>query len=78
MSNPGRNKAKDKEIERYTIDPDNILWIKINSTKLYDNPYRLMVPQALKHDILQSYHDNLLDGHRGVQTTYVKIRDRFH
>jgi hypothetical protein len=36
-----------------------------------------VVPNALKHEILTSYHDNLLAGHRGVQTTYVKIRDRF-
>jgi transposase InsO family protein len=39
---------------------------------------QLVVPQALKNDILLSYHDSLLGGHQGIERTYHTIRLKYY
>ncbi len=38
---------------------------------------RLVVPQMLRHTIMQEFHDSLIGGHQGVERTFRKIADRF-
>ena len=76
LENPGDKSNIDCPLE-YMLDSDNLLWVKKRTRKWYDNESRLMVPDSLKHQIMTSYHDNILGGHRGFFATYTKIRDRF-
>ena len=71
------NKQTQEYNNKYKIDSDGLVWKKVHTTQPYDEPFRLIVPQSLKHQILTNYHDSMLSGHRGIQTTYNKIRDRY-
>ncbi|RWS18083.1 integrase core domain protein-like protein, partial [Leptotrombidium deliense] len=39
--------------------------------------YRLCVPYVLRHQILESYHDDIISGHVGLTKTYHKIKLKY-
>ena len=72
------NKQTQEYNNKYKIDSDGLIWKKVHTTHPYDEAFRLIVPQSLKHQILTNYHDCvLLSAHRGIETTHNKIRDRY-
>ena len=64
--------------EKYILDADNLLWKKTKSFLPHEHPYRLAVPHSRKPEIMHTYHDNLLAGHKGTQITYNKIHSRYY
>ena len=43
-----------------------------------DQPLRLAVPTSNKFDVMKRFHNNIFGGHRGVKTTYEKIKERYY
>jgi len=59
---------------------DGILFCKLSSTKSYDpdGQYRLVVPQGLIGDVLQTCHDDIGGAHLGVNKTWQKVSQKFY
>ena len=50
----------------------------MKKTRIYDEKYRLVVPNSLKAQILHIFHDSILGTHRGIIQTFNKIHDRYY
>jgi len=74
---PG-TEAEDKEIilenEQYTVQ-DGILF-RISGPKK-KRSLRVVVPEALKKEILIACHDDPMAGHLGLNKTYSRLQERF-
>ncbi len=71
------------ESHDYIIDPDDNLLYHLytprgKGLKADCIVKQLVVPDALKHDIMVSYHDSLLAGHQGFDRTYHLIRLKYY
>jgi len=52
------------------------LWT-IKSRRRHEVRLQLVVPSALREQVLKAHHDSSLAGHRGIQATYDKIRKNY-
>ena len=68
-------------IDDYYLDQDGLLchiWTP-GKGRLTTPRFQLVVPTALRHEILLSVHDRPLGGgHLGVHKTYEKVRERYY
>ena len=67
------------EIDHYLIDDNGVLqhlWIP-TGRKRADITVQLVVPSALRFEVLKSMHDDHLGGHLGIEKTYTKIHTRY-
>ena len=72
------DKISNKLRKNFVLDPDGLLWKIVKKCKPYDSKYRLVVPSSMKAEILHTFHDSIFGGHRGVNTTFNKIHDRYY
>ena len=64
--------------QNFLIKSDGLLHKIMKKTKIYDDIYRLVVPNSLKAQILYIYHSHILGSHRGIAKTFHKIHDRYY
>ena len=64
-----------KKLAKYTM-MDNKLYKQSNTPE--GAKLVLMLPKALRRDVLYAFHDDPLGGHLGIQKTLDKIRERFY
>ena len=61
---------------------DDILYVKLSGNTEFDtlfgNPLKMLVPLALRKEILQSAHSTKHTGHFKLQSTIYRISSRFH
>ena len=72
------DKNSNKIRKNFCIGKEGLLWKILRKTKPYDSKYRLVVPSSMKAQILHTWHDAILGGHRGLITTFNKIHDRYY
>lgn len=66
-------------IEQYYLDPDGLLchlWFP-GQRRVPTPKSQLVIPTALRHEVLLQVHDIPFSGHLGVNKTYAKLRDRY-
>ena len=77
-----RNNNNDKKTQNYSqsflLDAHNLLWKKLQKVPPNDQPLRLVVPTSNKFDVMQRFYNDIFGGHRGVKTTYEKIKERYY
>ena len=79
---PANNKAAKTilhTIEQYYLDPDGLLCHIFfpGSNRVQIPKSQLVIPAALRHEVLLQVHDIPFSGHLGVNKTYAKLRDRY-
>lgn len=65
--------------DAFHLDHDGVLY-RINDSKKRNTkelPTHLVIPRALKHQMLTSAHDDLTGGHLGIFKTYQKLKERY-
>ena len=66
-------------IEQYYLDPTGLLchiWFP-GKRRAPTPKSQLVIPTALRHEVLLQVHDIPFSGHLGVNKTYTKLRDRY-
>lgn len=66
-------------IEQYYLDPTGLLchiWFP-GKRRVPTPKSQLVIPTALRHEVLLQVHDIPFSGHLGVNKTYAKLRDRY-
>lgn len=66
--------------DKFYLDENGLLFCLWTPSKRrrYDVCSQLVIPDALKHEILVWAHDDITAGHLGPQKTYGKIRTRYY
>ena len=64
---------------KFLLDEQGILWIsaKEQVRNNANSPYRLVIPESLKKQVLINFHDDLTAGHLGFDKSYGKISLRY-
>ena len=79
-ANNKKAKALLHTIDQYYLDPDGLLchiWFPGNH-RVPTPKSQLVIPAALRHEVLLQVHDIPFSGHLGVNKTYAKLRDRYY
>ena len=71
MKNRAVNLFKLNE-DNFIIEDDVLTYLKTNK-KNHHNFKRIVIPEILINDIIQTYHDSKISGHLGVEKTYWKV-----
>ena len=79
-ANNKKAKALLHTIDQYYLDSDGLLchiWFPGNH-RVPTPKSQLVIPAALRHEVLLQVHDIPFSGHLGVNKTYAKLRDRYY
>ena len=71
-------KFSENQTSEYVLDDHGILYRRAEDPQIYEPAKKLVLPRALRKQIMQSCHDDILSAHLGSQRTYRKIRLKYY
>ena len=63
--------------KRFLLVRDDVLYKQV-TTRNGRKRLQLVLPMALRHDVLHSLHDLKVVGHMGIQRTILRVQERFY
>ena len=66
----------EKEVKNYVEDINGVIYRKLVTENSFED-YKTVVPESLRKDVLEMYHNSTLAGHGGIRQTYERIREHF-
>ena len=61
----------------YVEDIKGIIWRKSTNDDSTEK-YKIVLPESLRKEVLETYHNSLMAGHGGVRKTYNRVKEQFY